>query len=74
MASSLVFVEVEGAGTLKALCNGDATDQTSFASNYYRAFNGKMVIVVEPSKVAGEISVKAMGSYLKETKITVLAK
>lgn len=74
MANSLVFVEVEGAGILKALCNGDATDQTSFASNYYRAFNGKMMVVVEPAKIAGEIVVKAMGSYLKETKITISAK
>jgi beta-galactosidase len=67
-------VDVEGSGMLKALCNGDATDQTSFASNYYRAFNGKMMIVVEPTKTAGEIVVKAMGSYLKDAKITVNTK
>jgi len=71
IAGSMVFVEVAGAGTLKALCNGDATDQTSFASNYYRTFNGKMMIVVESSKMPGEIWVKAMGSYLKETEIKV---
>ncbi len=73
-ASSLVFVEVEGAGTLKALCNGDATDQTSFASNYYRAFNGKLMIVVEPTKTPGDIVVKAMGSYLKNSQITIQSK
>jgi len=72
-ASSMVFVEVEGAGTLKALCNGDATDQTSFASNYYRAFSGKLMIVAEPTKSAGEIVVKAMGSYLKDARITIKA-
>jgi beta-galactosidase len=74
MAGSMVFVEVDGAGSLKALCNGDATDQTSFSSSYYRTFNGKMMIVVESSKLPGEILVKAMGSYLKETKITVSTK
>lgn len=73
-ANSLIFVEVEGAGTLKALCNGDATDQTSFASKYYRTFNGKMMIVVEPTKSVGEIVVKAMGSYLKAAKITINSK
>lgn len=74
LANSLIFVDVEGAGTLKALCNGDATDQTSFASNYYHTFNGKMVIVVEPTKLPGEIVVRAMGSYLKETKIILNSK
>ena len=71
LANSLIFIEVEGAGTLKALCNGDATDQTSFASNYYRAFNGKLMIVIESNKIAGAIVVRAMGSYLKDTKITI---
>ncbi|MFH6991739.1 beta-galactosidase GalB [Flavobacterium sp. FlaQc-48] len=73
-ANSLIFVEVQGVGNLRALCNGDPTDQTSFASNYYRAFNGKMIIVVEPSKMPGDIVVKAMGSYLKETSIGISTK
>jgi hypothetical protein len=32
---------------LKAACNGDPVDQTSFVSKYMRTFNGKMVVTLE---------------------------
>lgn len=67
----LQFFEVEGAGKLKAVCNGDPTDQTSFSSNYMKTFNGKMVIVVQSLKETGSISVKSYGSKLKEGNVTI---
>lgn len=63
-ANNMVFLDVSGAGKLKAVCNGNPIDQTSFGSNYMRAFNGKLVIVVEPTKQKGEITVKASGGKL----------
>ena len=62
--NQLVFCTVQGAGTLKALCNGDATDQTSFASNYMRLYNGKLVATIASGMEAGEIIFTVSGGRL----------
>ena len=72
-ADQLLFFKVNGAGTLKALCNGDPTDQTSFASNYMRAFNGKMVAIVESTEEIGEISLSVSGGILKGKELKIIA-
>lgn len=71
-ANNLLFFDVIGAGKLKAVCNGDATDQTSFASKYMRTFNGKLVVFVESDSTGGEITLKVSGGLLKaqDVKIT----
>jgi beta-galactosidase len=71
-AANLLFFDVIGAGKLKAVCNGDATDQTSFASKYMRTFNGKLVVTIESETNPGEITLKVSGGLLKaeEVKIT----
>ena len=63
-ADNLVFFEVSGAGKLKAVCNGNAIDQTSFGSNYMRVFNGKMVGIVESSTTSGEVMMRVSGGKL----------
>lgn len=73
-ANNLLFFEVKGAGKLKALCNGDPTDQTSFGSNYMRAFNGKMVAVIESNDNAGEIVLCVSGGLLKSQSVNILVK
>ena len=70
-SSALLFVQVRGKGHLKALCNGDPTDQTSFASNYMRVFNGKMVAVVQAADEEGEISISVSGERLQAANIVV---
>jgi len=70
-ANILQFFEVKGAGKLKAVCNGDPTDQTSFASNYMRTFNGKLVVIVQTKKEAGEIEITSSGGKLKAGTVTV---
>ncbi len=68
----LLFFTVNGAGKLKAVCNGNPIDQTSFSSNYMRVFNGKMVAVIESGEEPGEISLFVSGGKLigKEIKIS----
>jgi len=73
LADQLLFFEVSGAGKLKALCNGNAVDQTSFSSNYMRVFNGKLVAVIESTDLAGQINLKAYGSNLEQQTITITA-
>lgn len=69
--ASMLFVNVKGEGTLKALCNGDATDLTSFSSNYLRVFNGKMVAIVQSTDLAGEIKLVVSGERLKKGEVTI---
>lgn len=64
-ANPYLFFEVEGSGSLKALCNGDATSQISFSSNYMPLFNGKLVAIVQSNRHAGEIKVRALSGLLK---------
>lgn len=73
-ANNLLFFKVKGQGKLKALCNGDSTDHTSFASNYMRAFNGKIVATIESEKEAGEIELVVTGGILRENKIKIQVK
>ncbi len=63
-ADQMLFFKVNGVGKLKAVCNGNAIDQTSFASNYMRVFNGKMVAVIESTEEPGEISLLVSGGKL----------
>lgn len=72
-SNSLLFFEVRGAGQLKAVCNGDATDQTSFSSNYMRLYNGKLVVVVASTPEQGAIEVVAYGSKLKEGHLRLIS-
>lgn len=73
-ANNLLFFDVKGAGKLKALCNGDPTDQTSFGSNYMRAFNGKMVAVIESGDEVGEIVLRVSGGLLKSQSVNIITK
>lgn len=72
-ADNLLFFQLSGAGKLKAVCNGNPVDQTSFSSNYMRAFNGKMVAVVESGSAIGEVILTVSGGKLlsKQLKIKV---
>lgn len=70
-ANPMLFFDVTGNARLKAMCNGDTTDQTAFSSNYMRTFNGKMVMVVESSKDEGEAIVKASGNNLQSNAVTL---
>ena len=73
-AGNLLFFDVKGAGKLKALCNGDPTDQTSFGSNYMRAFNGKIVAVIESDDNTGEIVLRVSGGLLKSQSVNISVK
>lgn len=64
-ADNLLFFDVEGEASLKAVCNGDPTDQTSFASDYMRTFNGKLVVVLQSSEKAGKAKLRVYGGHLR---------
>jgi len=71
-ASNLLFFEVSGNGKLKAVCNGNAIDQTSFGSNYMNAFNGKMVAIIESGDNSGEAVLKVSGGKLMPQEVKIM--
>lgn len=64
-ANPLLFFEVTGAGVLHSVINGNPIDQTSFASNYMQAFNGKLVVVVESTPDPGKIELRVSGGKIQ---------
>ncbi|MBM6993299.1 MAG: DUF4982 domain-containing protein [Prevotella sp.] len=55
-ASDLIKVSVSGAGTFRALCNGDATSLEPFTEPQMRLFSGKLVVLVQSSATAGPVT------------------
>ena len=72
-ADNLLFFQLSGVGKLKAVCNGNPVDQTSFASNYMRAFNGKMVAVIESGAETGELVLTVSGGKLLSKQLKIKA-
>ena len=56
-ADQLTF-EVQGAGTFKAACNGDATSLESFTQPTMKLFAGQLVVIVQAKKEAGKLVLK----------------
>jgi len=71
-ASNLLFFEISGKGKLKALCNGNAIDQTSFGSNYMNTFNGKMIAIIESGDAAGEVVLSVSGGKLLPQEVKII--
>lgn len=72
-ANPLLFFEVTGAGVLHSVNNGNPIDHTSFASNYMQAFNGKIVAVIESTRIPGTINIKVSGGKLQQQTASLLS-
>lgn len=56
-ATDAIDVEVRGAGTFKAICNGDATSVEVFTELHMHLFSGKLVVTVQAGIAKGDIDV-----------------
>ena len=72
-AEQLSFT-VKGAGTYRAACNGDATSLEQFHLPTMKTFSGKLVVLVQASKQAGDIELTVSGKGLKAGKVTLQSK
>ncbi|SDE22564.1 DUF4982 domain-containing protein [Pedobacter soli] len=73
-ATDQLNFEVSGSGKFRAVCNGDATSLESFVKPTMKLFSGKLVVVVQADKKAGEIKLKVSGKGLKSAQVEMLAK
>lgn len=71
-AHQLAF-EVSGAGTFRAACNGDATSVEQFHLPTMKLFSGKLVVLVQSTEKAGDMTLTVKGKGLKTAKLTLNA-
>ena len=57
-ADDQLTFEVEGAGTFRAVCNGDATSLEPFTKPTMRLFNGQLVVIVQAGIEKGTVTLK----------------
>ena len=60
---------VNGAGSFRAISNGDATNLESFQKPQMRVFQGQLVTIVQASDKAGTVRVKASSTGLQSGSI-----
>jgi beta-galactosidase len=66
--------KVGGAGKYRAACNGDATSLEQFHLPTMKLFSGKLVVLVQSTEQAGDITLQVKGKGLKTGKITIKSK
>ena len=70
-ASNQLQFKVNGKGTFRAACNGDATSLEVFHLPTMKLFNGKLVVLVQSTHDAGDIELTVTGKGLKTTKLSL---
>lgn len=68
-ASLPLKFNVSGAGVFKAACNGDATSLESFELPTMKLFSGKLVVLVQSTRKAGNMELSVSSKTLKTEKI-----
>lgn len=66
VASNRLNFSVKGNGTYRAVCNGDATSLEVFHQPTMKAFNGKLVVLVQSTTQKGKIELTVTGDGLKK--------
>jgi len=70
-ATNQLKFSVKGKGTYRAACNGDATSLEQFHLPTMKLFSGKLVVLVQSTLDAGEITLVVTGKELKNGKIVL---
>jgi len=71
LADHQLQFEVSGAAKYRAACSGDATSLEQFHLPQMKAFNGKLVILVQSTNETGKITLNVSADGLKKAKIVL---
>lgn len=74
LADNLVEFDIEGAGVLAAVGNGDQTSLASFQAPKRKVFNGMCLLVVKSTENAGVIKIKASSEGLQNSNVSIHTK
>ncbi len=72
-ASNLINFDVQGNGFIAGVDNGCQTSMEPFKTSCRKAFNGLCLLLVQTTKTAGKIQVKATSQGLKSAEIQLTA-
>jgi beta-galactosidase len=72
--SRLVNVKVSGAGSFKAIANGDPTCLESFQKPQMHLFSGQLTVLVQSGCEAGDITVEVSAKGVKKATMTIKSK
>ena len=67
-ATNQLKFKVEGEGTYRAACNGDATSLEMFHLPTMKLFSGKLVVLIQSTERTGKIQLTVTGKGLKKSK------
>ena len=70
-ATNQLKFKVEGEGTYRAACNGDATSLELFHLPTMKLFSGKLVVLVQSTEDTGVIKLSVSGKGLKKGKLSM---
>ena len=70
----LVKVKVSGAGSFKAIANGDPTCLEPFQQPQMHLFSGQLTVLIQSSEEPGDILVEVSGKGVKKAVITLQSK
>lgn len=68
-ANNLVFFDVQGAGTIVGVDNGDPLSHQNFKGSQMKSFHGKCLLIVRATSHAGQITIRATSTGLEETSL-----
>jgi beta-galactosidase len=74
LANDQLTFKVTGLGSYRAACNGDATSLEQFHLPTMKLYNGKLVVLVQSSKLAGSMKLTVKGKSLPETAVQINSK
>ena len=69
MATDELRFTVSGAGSFRAIGNGDAANLEPFQTPQMHAFQGQLVAIVQAGTTAGAVKVKASAMRLKDGEV-----
>jgi beta-galactosidase len=67
----LIKYQISGNGRLIGVGNANPRDMSSFQKSEKKVFQGRGLVIVQPSEKAGEITIKAQAEGLKESALTI---
>ncbi|MFC0603090.1 DUF4982 domain-containing protein [Winogradskyella pulchriflava] len=70
-ATNQLNFKVEGNGTFRAACNGDATSLEPFHLPTMQLFSGKLVVLVQSTEEAGDITLIVTGDHLEKGEVLI---
>lgn len=70
-ADMLLTVEIEGEGRLLGLDNGDLRNHESYTGSQLTTYWGKMLAIIQSSRLSGEIKVRVSGEGLNKEELII---